>query len=737
MASSKYIQITPYLLLEYQYSNESFSDIEFKKMVNGYMNNDIQIFNGDISETDKTNNNTNNSVIQIGTNSFVTLDANFIIPFNDYSDQLTNTNDLDVNFSDIVEFDTIKYHIRAGYNLTNIDGIIIQVQLQDNNLTYVTLAQNILKKGLAGVNINPNPVTIGSNIYDKWIEIKIPSPLSMITDYLSATIKEDTLAAKISKSGNGFVLDSPIIFNFYEISNIIDFSGYERYDCVRLSGLSLEQQDLYENIGAYIGESDNGDYFEYYLTYNGESIESFIDFQNSIGNPYYIRNTIDIDGEYSFENIQMKSFGKHNYYRPIIEDINKSSFTLTYVAYLVNSKDQTSIIKTATYTSNEVSKWGKNLGKINISSNINKIYNKVFNNSNIIFNNPFNLAKDTEVKEIIKYNNVFINHNHVTATLNNFNFRKNNLFESIEPNEMLINTADRFSIVDKAVGLGKLTIHINPFDNYYKFTFVKKNMMGGTNTIDLSNSGDFSISFIDNTKSKIYISALNDSNIANANLGELAFRIDESISNQILQFKDKRFFITNSKNTSISSKRIHNDINEKNFSITDNKFVKKPTALERFNFIKTDTNPTSVLYWGYWMKTGDSPLTALPKVPVNTDNIIQNIPVGNQAPLYDPIKQTLNTSTNIIKGIKPKENTNNNIQDTGGSQITDREEVISQMASEIRDFYHRGLAIEVIYRYFLTPTGLGYMRYHPTREEFKIAATRIIPDSILNQILWM
>ncbi len=38
--------------------------------------------------------------------------------------------------------------------------------------------------------------------------------------------------------------------------------------------------------------------------------------------------------------------------------------------------------------------------------------------------------------------------------------------------------------------------------------------------------------------------SLSDKNIANPANGEVAFRIDDSISTKVLRFRDKRFFIT-------------------------------------------------------------------------------------------------------------------------------------------------------------------------------------------------
>ena len=117
--TSKFVQLTPYLLMEYMYAdqpqpeeyfvNSGPSTIGYDKLINGYQDNAVQIFNPN-ADYDLSRNTASNSVVQISTNSFVTLDSNLIIPFNDYSDQLTNTADLPIVFPSnlLVIYDTVK-----------------------------------------------------------------------------------------------------------------------------------------------------------------------------------------------------------------------------------------------------------------------------------------------------------------------------------------------------------------------------------------------------------------------------------------------------------------------------------------------------------------------------------------------------------------------------------------------------------------------------------------------------
>ena len=105
--SSKYATLTPYMLMEFMYADQPTPEIYpvntgpitvgFDKMVNGYLDNDIQIFNPTVSSI-TTNNTTNNNVVAIDGSNYVTLDSNLVIPFNDFDDNLTNTVNLPVVF---------------------------------------------------------------------------------------------------------------------------------------------------------------------------------------------------------------------------------------------------------------------------------------------------------------------------------------------------------------------------------------------------------------------------------------------------------------------------------------------------------------------------------------------------------------------------------------------------------------------------------------------------------------
>lgn len=734
--TSKFVQLTPYLLMEYMYAdqpqpedyfvNSGPSTIGYDKLINGYQANAVQIFNPN-NDYDLTKNTASNSVVQISTNSFVTLDSNLIIPFNDYSDQLTSTADLPIVFPSnlLVIYDSIKYHIRAGYNLSNIDGLILKIEFQDQNLNYVTASQILLKKGTEqDYELNPNPVVIGSNIYDKYFEIKIPNLKDMNYKYLAASdyFRPQTLASLISQSGDGFVSDAPIRISAWQVQSTTDFEGYSRYDSSRIALLSLEQEDPFSNIGATIKESNSGQFFEYYATDNEGFVEDFILFQNSIGNSYYISHQIEVLEQIGaaiietsrFESTQTTAYDSPNYYRPIVRNsAYSSSFFLRYTMSLINSVDQSRVIRISSYASNNPAQWGTTITPIKLQNlpQIQKIYNRVYSASSI------NIGSNstTTPREIIKYANVFIQQNYVTATASNLTFTNGNLTQNNGTSNVT------------ALGVGKLTLSLSPFDNYYKFKFIKEGPNGIPVAIDLSNSGLYKIAFLDDSGNKNYVPSLLDNNIAKPALGELAFKIDETQSAKILKFTDRRFFITNGNVTA-----------QPNATVA-------VASIPLTTQTPVSNESTSVLFWGYWKKEGevivlptDTATVTPTSATVVTPPVMVTATPGND--LAGSITQV--PPKNILQSILPASigntatNTGNTTSVSNTNQQLKGTALTSALAAQMQGFVATGWADQTIVDYFLTPGKPGYITYPGlTKAQFKIAANGILSTATLSNIV--
>ena len=646
--TSKFVQLTSYLLMEYRYAdqpnpetyftNTGSSTVGYEKLVNGFRGNSIQVFNPE-ADYSITGNTADVSVVRYSETSFVTLDQNLIVPFNDFADELTNTSNLPVTFPSnlLVVYDSVRYHIRAGYNLSNLDGLVAGIDFPDQNGNYVTMSQILIKKGTAQeYNFSPSPISIGAAIYDKYIEIKIPNLKDMNDKYLAASdfFKPSTLAGLISESGKGFIYGAPLRISLWQIDKTTTISGYDRYETVSLATLSLEQEDPFSNIGSTIKESDQGQFFEYYATDNEGFIEDFILFQNSIGNSYYISHQIQVVEQIGasfietsrFETIQTTAFDIPNYYRPIVRNAGvAASFSLRYTMSLINNKDQSRVIRIGTYTSNDPSAWGTEITPIQLSTfpQVQKIYNRVYGQGRLGISGAIS---PISIKEVIKYVNNIIDQNYVTTTFSNLTI--SNSSESTTGSQDIT-----------ALGTGKLTIEVSPFDNLYKFKFLKAGPDGSPTEVDLTAFGVLRLSFLEKKGEKLNISPLTDNTLANPVKGEVIFKLDGSNSDKVLSLTDKRFFINAGDFDSDPNKSLNSDeeigsslraSNEVKGSIKS-RTLRRANALNLSKSLTSNNASTSVLYWGYWKATGEE------DVVVKSGSGSGGIGIGSIPPLQEPI----------------------------------------------------------------------------------------------------
>ncbi len=775
--SSKFVQLTPYLVMEYMYAdnpnpetyfvNTGSPAVGFNKLINdvlpdstGQPSGSIQIFNQD-QNTSVTNNTRSDSVVQTTQNTFITLDPNLVLPYNDFNSNLTDTANLPITFpSNIsVVYDSVRYHILAGYNLDNTDGLIMQVQYSDVDGSLVTFSQIKISKGSSqSYVLNPNPVTIGSNMFDKYVEIKIPSLVDMNNKYGAATApnKPNTLAGKTSKSGNGFLIAAPIRITAHQIINTTSTNGYATYATQILAALSLESTDPFQNIGAYIAPADTGDFFEYFATDNGAFPEDFILFQNSIGNSYYLQHSIEVLEQVgaallntsNFNTIQTTAYDVPNLFRPIVRYPQVAvSFTLRYTMTLVNNKDQSRLIRISTYTSNDVGRYGADIQPLQLSvlPQQQKIYNKVAGSTNIAIGST-NIAP----QQIVKYANVFVDRTLVNTSLTNLSVNGTTI------TQQAVNQSTQISY-----GMGQAYITLTPFDNYFKFTFFQRASDGTTKTIDLSSSGTFTMVFIDNSNNKVSAPSITDNNLAKPALGELAFKVDENLSTQILQFTNRRFYISNrpiqeavANNNQQGLSKLTNAakrLAERSVSLSDSVTELKIQSLKDKNIGATVSNDliskavdsarisaksSSVLYWGNWLKEGEvAPQVTAFSGPIVVTGSGTSGTSGNDSRVGQSSWQLFGSTSGSGQATSPSSpvtsSTASNIRQNLSSQ-----QLISAIASDVQGKIQLGWTTPDILSYFLDPSSTGYQLYAGiTKDLFIQAVTGIFSSNDLNLAL--
>ena len=760
--TSKYVQLTPYLVMEYMYADQPNPEtyfvntgnpaVSYDKLINGIIkgpggtaSNDVQIFNQSQNYS-VTQNTALNSVVKVSDNSYITLDPNYIIPYNDFNPDLTSSANLPVTFSSnfSITYDSVRYHILAGYNLGNIDGIILGVDFLDVDGSYVTFSQIFIDSGFASqYTLNPSPLMIGINSYDKYFEVKVPSLLYLNNQYISSPTPSLTPASLLSKSGNGFVVGSPMRVRVYEVLNTTLTSGYSTYGANLVSTLSLESEDPFSNIGAFIGPADTGDFFEFFGTDNDGFLENFILFQNSIGNQYYIQNNIEVleligtalIQTANFYTVQTNGYDIPNLYRPIIRNSGvAASFTLRYTMTLVNAADQSRVTRIASYTSNNPAKYGSYIAPLQLQNlpQAQKIYNKLATQSNITVPNS-----NPAPKTIIKYSNVFYERSLVNTTMTNLVVKGNT-----------ITTADGGAVQDQTVyGLGQAYVYISPFDNYYKFTFYKQGADGNTQLIDLESSGTYYMVFLNNSNKKVSAPSIDNKNIANPSKGELAFKVSETLATDVLQFTSRKYYISNRPPATTDPNVIQDQIPTNGAAV--NALAARTTSLSdsskdiilaakqidqglNANALTISANSSSVLYWGNWLKEGEPrPSTGATGA---TGPVIAS-PVNAQ-PVQTPIEAINPKSSWQIVGSPDTMVTTTTNQNAGTKTATKSPltptELKSAIASAVQGQLVQQWAVEDIISYFLDPTQPGYKLYVGiTKKIFTDAVTGIFTDADL------
>lgn len=554
-STQRFVKLTEYLLLEYNYTtaptpeqyfvNTGTPAIGFEKIVNGYFNGEVQILNNPASQS-TTNNVRELSVVQTGKNKFVTLDNDYLVPYLDTDPKLTSVPNLPVIFSSNigVYYDTIRFHIVAGYNFNNLDGIILQVRFQERTGKKATILQLLVERGDIDLSIlNPNPIYLGGALYDHYVEVKIPAYANMVYEFeiLSGTTAQvNTLAAKISSDGKGFLKDAPVQFTLYEISSSTLQNGYQTYIGQNRAELSVVPKDNYSGLAATIQENSFYNYLEYYPTWDGNFIEDFIISEGSAGILYYIVNEIEVREQiglsyittYNFSSTQTRDFNSPIIFRPVIINPLATSFVVNYTMRLVNRNNQNQIIRRATFNSFDINKYGRDVSKINLTTGAysQKVYNKLVQAPNVI--SPYGVQPSPGIVE--KKIPVFYKDNQIAITQQSVIIDKdgNVVSEVSSPNSTQI------------FGQGKAKILVDPFDNFFKFTVY--NLRGGTTPeiLDLGTSLSYFIVFLDSAGQSVRVENIkNRTSVSNPTLGQVAFKVVQSNSQKILGFTTREFYI--------------------------------------------------------------------------------------------------------------------------------------------------------------------------------------------------
>jgi len=396
MESSRFIQISEQILIEYVYTsqaspttyNTASYPIELMRDTNTkgtyFFNTDsVSAVMGNYRDISAVANNTTRT-------QYVSLDTDIGVPYNDSVDFLTSSANLLQTFSPELDvaYDKVKIHFIAGFNFEGFDGIIFETLAPRRDGVMLNLSSiNFLKSDTP--TFNPDPLLLADKLYATYIEWRVPSLYFM--NSLFSAVQPNGVAYKITDS-QGFLGTPAITLRATGIFKTVVENAYSFYDMTEINSVSILSRDIYDNLYAEVKQSDNGDYFELSGQVLGSTFSNFIAQLNSSGGQYVVFHEISVTEQIglvstqtSFQVItQDTGFDEPVLFRPIIKRANKAvSFSINYVLRLYNKADATQIIKNARLTSFEPQKYGPQMIQINLGvvPTVANVYNQINNDT--------------------------------------------------------------------------------------------------------------------------------------------------------------------------------------------------------------------------------------------------------------------------------------------------------------------------------------------------------------------
>jgi len=396
MESSRFIQISEQILIEYVYTsqatpttyNTATYPIELMRDANTkgtyFFNTDsVSSIMGNYRDISAVSNNENKT-------QYVSLDTDIGVPYNDFSPALTDSVNLLQTFSPQLDvaYDKIKVHFIAGFSFEGFDGIVFEALAPRRDGVMLNLASiNFLKSDTP--TFNPDPLLIADKLYATYIEWRVPSLFFM--NNLFDAAQTNGVAYKITE-GQGFLGTPPITLKATGIYETIVENAYSFYEMQEINSVSILNRDIYDNLYAQVIQSDAGDYFELSGQVTGSTFSNFIAQLNSSGGQYVVFHEISVTEQIgtvftqtSFQVIsQDTDFDEPVLFRPIIKNANSAvSFSINYVLRLYNKADATQIIKNARLTSFETQKYGRQMVQINLGvvPTVANVYNRINNDT--------------------------------------------------------------------------------------------------------------------------------------------------------------------------------------------------------------------------------------------------------------------------------------------------------------------------------------------------------------------
>jgi len=550
MRSSRFVNLTDYCVVEYMFDQLGSLDIyadDFILLENEHL--DLHQIVNDDSSYNSTKNIKDLTVVPIGQNTYAYIDSEKIPTYLIYDDKITETPILGYN----VVMDKVRFHFVAGFDFDDFKALILSVKHTENDSKTNLFASILLAPETSAqlISFNSKPIFLGNALYDRYIDILVPSIKNINEEYKTAPVQSATFAAAITPNAigsTGFIYNTPLFIGLAECGKrktIYTNIGqtYESFEVSEYFEAPLSQSNEFDNVGAYIDESSVGDFIEFYLTFNSGFPADLI---ATLNNRNPSDDWIAIHQISVFEQVgtafintsrfvffQEDRFDEPNVFRPVLRNAGEAvSMSIDYLVRLTNRRNGEQIIREASYSLISPKKYGRKLITMPLMDKpqSQRIYNKIIKKNfeaTKLFIEPN--AANNQNQIVTNQVTTVIKTEYVPIFFNNSNI-------SISNTNSLVKNSD---MSDEVVfGPGKLRFIISPFDNVVKLKVYTANSSSSSKTaipLDLNvNSAKYRLVF-ETSSGKIAIDNSNNSNLENLSTGVIAFNIAKKDSESILQ----------------------------------------------------------------------------------------------------------------------------------------------------------------------------------------------------------
>lgn len=569
---SNFINLSSYCVLEFRATpigdaNPPLLTSQFYLVDNKHLG-IKQIYNTD-GYSATTRNTRNFSLIGLGGSKLIYNDITLIPMYSDFDPLITETtvsSELSIN----MVMDTMRFHFASGFNFTDVEHIIVGARHKLNNITQIQLANIILNAVTTAAlfSYNTRPLFLANTIYDKYIDIKIPSIPWLDADFkqFGASSFEHAITG-----GIGFIKNAPITVFLAEATQSDYFAPnnitYEQYQITQYYEGSVSQINKFDTLGCQIAEAEDGDYIEFFATWNGAFPDSLIATLNESGadQEWIISHQLTIYEHIGSDIVlsgnsliyQESNFDTPLTYRPILKQAGFAvAMSIDYIMRLINKKNGDQIIKSASMSIINPNRYGKKLEKIELLNGPQsmRIYNKIEQKNfetNAIFSGSvpsLSTSAPNTAALTASITALTIQRNALQAALLNAQIPITPVIKQISI-QLSSGNALHSNGAEAIYGQGRAILVIDPVDNLIKLTLYRKETLG-TAIISLAQINlvagftgvTFKLTF--GTTNDFIFSNTSIGNISSLASGELLFRIPKVQAKLLLENSENNFMVT-------------------------------------------------------------------------------------------------------------------------------------------------------------------------------------------------